>query len=274
MSMLEDRLTAAMTARTDLVRLEDLRPADPPTRRTHPWRRPALYGLAAAACAAAIAAPFVLGGGPGDDAPDVPPATRTPSESPTAAPPTDWPVIDSWRSLDVDGDGARDVLVTQNASGEELSLEEWRVQVRFATGSFATYPVGRHVSVNLVDPVDVDGDGADEILIYNGEEKHELMVLRHDGLGGLTGLRIPDDPGLTSAPDARYRSRGWWIEDGRLFSYRTVEGGFVPGTSNASPPPYEVDIWRWDVGPNDRLVPVAMPSGCLDETVDRAPSTC
>lgn len=276
MSTLEDRLTAALAARADLVQPEDLRPADPPVQ-PRSWARPVLYGLAAAACAAAIALPFVLGGGGSDD-PDIAPATQTPSESPSApATPTpagDWPVVDSWRSLDVDGDGAKDQLVTQNASGEEISLEEWRVQVRFASGSVATYPVGEHFSVNLVDPVDVDGDGADEILLYNGEEERELMVLRHDGVGGLTGLRIPDDPGLTSAPDARFRSRGWWIEDGRLFSYRTVEGGFVPGTSNASPPPYEVDIWRWDIGPNDRLVPVPLPSGCLDPTDGQTPSTC
>lgn len=277
MNTLEDRLTAALTARADLVTPEDLRPAEPPVERPS-WVRPVLYGLAAAACAAAIATPFVLGRGLGGDSPDLPPATQTPSqlpsESPTAAPLGDWPVIDSWRSLDVDGDGAKDELVTQNASGEELSLEEWRVQVRFATGSFATYPVGKHVSVNLVDPIDVDGDGADEILIYNGEEKHDLMVLRYDGLGGLTGLRIPDDPGLTSAPDAQFRHRGWWIEDGRLFSFRTIDGGFVPGGKNPSPPPYDVEIWRWDVGPNDRLQSVPMPSGCLDETVARAPSAC
>ena len=275
MSTLEDRLSAALAARADLVQPEDLTHQGPPAQG--PSRlRPVLYGLAAAACAAALAAPFVLGGGQGDEAPDLPPASQSPSQVPSEppAPPADWPVVDSWRSLDVDGDGAKDQLVTQNASGEEISLEEWRVQVRFATGSFATYAVGKHFSVNLVDPVDVDGDGADEILLYNGEEERELMVLRHDGVGGLTGLRIPDDPGLTSAPDARFRSRGWWIEDGSLLSYRTVEGGFVPGTSNASPPPYEVDIWRWDIGPNDRLVPVPLPSGCLDPTDGQTPSTC
>jgi len=275
MSTLEDRLSAALAARAELVQPEDLTHHAPPAER--PSRlRPVLYGLAAAACAAALAAPFVLGEGRGGEAPHVPATSQSPSQVPPEppAPPADWPVIDSWRSLDVDGDGAKDQLVTQNESGEEISLEEWRVQVRFATGSFATYPVGRHFSVNLVEPVDVDGDGADEILLYNGEEKHELMVLRYDGVGGVTGLRIPDEPGLTSAPDETFRTRGWWVEDGGLFSYRTVEGGFVPGTSNASPPPYEVDIWRWDIGPDDRLVPVALPSGCLDPTEGRAPSTC
>ena len=64
MSTLEDRLTAALEARAELVRPEDLRPASPPPVVVPPLRRrPAVYLLAAAACAVIVSVPFLVKAG-------------------------------------------------------------------------------------------------------------------------------------------------------------------------------------------------------------------
>lgn len=286
MSTLEDRLTAALAARADLVQPEDLRPAQPPvTRRS--WTRPVLYGLAAAASAAAIAAPFVVGGlgGEGADRPAPPVASpsTTPTPSPTApatpsggdVPGSEWTEAYAYpRAYDVDGDGTPDEVVVRTEGSEELPPGVRRVEVHLSSGGVAAVLLDYDTyDLTMVEPVDLDDDGADELLYYRGTDTEEIGVLRY-AEGSLVDLRVPGDPGLTSVPDARFRSRGWWTEDRGLFSYRTVEGGFVPGGSNASPPPYEVDIWRWTLTPDDRLVPVPLPSGCLDPTDGQAPSTC
>jgi hypothetical protein len=64
MTTTEDRLHAALHARADLVRPEDLTHHSPPAAAGSLTRvrGSALWGLAAAAAVAAIAAPFVLGG--------------------------------------------------------------------------------------------------------------------------------------------------------------------------------------------------------------------
>lgn len=281
MSTLEDRLTAALAARADLVQPEDLRPADPPVR-ARTWARPVLYGLAAAACAAAIAAPFLVGvGGDGDDRPAPPVVTPTAPATPDGVddgdevPGADWTEAYTYpRAYDVDGDGAPDEVVVRTQGAEALPPGTRRVEVHLSSGGVAAVLLDYDTyDLTMVDPVDLDGDGADELLYYRGTDTEEIGVLRYAD-GSLVDLRVPDEPGLTSAPDARFRSRGWWTEDGELFSYRTVDGGFVPGSSNASPPPYEVDIWRWTLTPDDRLEPVPMPSGCLDPADGRAPTAC
>ena len=286
MSTLEDRLSAALAARAELVQPEDLRPAEPPvTRRS--WTRPVLYGLAAAACAAAIAAPFVVGGLGGDGAdrpaPPVASTTATPSPSPTApetpsgsdVPGAGWTEAYTYpRAYDVDADGTPDEVVVRTEGNEKLPPGVRRVEVHLSTGGVAAVLLDYDTyDLTMIEPVEVDGRPGDEILYYRGTESEEIGLLRY-AEGALVDLRVPGDPGLTSAPDARFRSRGWWTEDRRLFSYRTVDGGFVPGSSNASPPPYEVDIWRWDVGPDGRLAATPMPSGCYDPTVEQTPSAC
>lgn len=85
----EDRLTQALRARTDLITHDRLTPAAPPVaaRPRSPWRRPALYALAAAACAGAIALPFALNTGDGQEPGPVQPPTTT-ATTPAAPSPT------------------------------------------------------------------------------------------------------------------------------------------------------------------------------------------
>ena len=62
-TLMEDRLTAALRARADLVQPEDLQHHSPqPTRSTPLWRRPVVIALVAAAAVAAIVLPLALRG--------------------------------------------------------------------------------------------------------------------------------------------------------------------------------------------------------------------
>ena len=260
MSTLEDRLSAALAARADLVRPEDLRESSVP-QTPRGWRRPATVLLGVAACSAAIAAPFLIHGA-GDDRPSPAPATQSPTQSPTQAPVevegADWPRVAGSTAYDVDGDGEPDKVVTRTETGENLTQDPWRIEVQLSSGGVAAVLLsGKGWENGLIKPVDLDRDGSDEILYYNGQEsveQPEIGVLDLVG-GGLVDLRRPLDPGITSQPDAQFHNRGWWVVGRDLFSYRTVDGGFVPGTSNAEPPPYPVDTWQWTLRGGE-LVPI------------------
>jgi len=281
MSTLEDRLSAALAARADLVQPEDLSHRAPPRTVVPLRRRPVTYVLAAAACAAVVAVPFLVGGlgGDGEDRPAPPVVTPTtpvtPHSGDDGVPGSGWTEAYTYpRAYDVDADGTPDEVVVRTEGSEKLPPGVRRVEVHLSTGGVAAVLLDYDTyDLTMIEPVDLDADGADELLYYRGTETEEIGVLRYAD-GALVDVEVPDAPGLTSAPDARFRSRGWWTEDGELFSYRTVDGGFVPGGSNASPPPYEVDIWRWNLTSDDRLVPVSLPSGCLDPTDGQVPSSC
>ena len=85
MTTTEDRLTAALNARADLVKPEDLTHHHPPAapRSSSRVPRAVVYGLGAAAAAAAIAAPFVLRGetAPSQPEPGVRPGLSSPSHT-------------------------------------------------------------------------------------------------------------------------------------------------------------------------------------------------
>lgn len=248
MTTIEDRLTAALTARADLVQPEDLRYAAPPPAPSRLPRATA-YTLAVAACAAAVAAPFVLGGGPDDTAPELTPSTQTPTPNGAEVPGGDWTEAYSYpRAYDVDGDGTPDEIVVRTQRAEELPPGRRRVEAQLSTGGVAAVVLDYDTyDLTMIDPVELDGEPGVEVLYYRGTaDGREIGVLDLVD-GALVDLEVPDDPGLTSEPDADFHARGWWMDDGRLYSFRTVEGGFVPGGSFPGRPPHPVDVWQWRV---------------------------
>lgn len=271
MSTIEDRLVAALSAQADSVRPEDLRYVAPPASPR--FNRPLLWGLAAAACAALIAVPFLVSG-PSEDSP-APPATQAPDPSPSPTvdvPGAGWPQVAASKKFDVDGDGVPDRVATRTRTGENLTQDPWRVEARLSSGGVAAILLpGDGWEVVLLDPVDLDDDGGDEIYVYNGEEVAEIRVLDLED-GTLVERHVSADPGITAQPDDRFRLRGWWVEDGQFLSYRSVEGGFVPG-GNGPPPPYDVDVWRWTLE-GGALAAVEEPPRCLDESVQAHPYPC
>ena len=275
MSTLEDRLGAALAARADLVQPEDLRPGSPPPVQVPLRHRPVAYLVAAAACAAAVSAPFLVNGG-GEDRPappvDTPSAPVTPNGDQVEG--AAWPqAYDYPRGYDVDGDGVPDRIVIRTPSDEELPHGVRRFEVHLSTGGVAAVLLDYDTyDLTAVTRVELDGEPGDEILYYRGTEKGEMGVLDLVD-GALVDLEVPDDPGLTSEPDEQFRDRGRWVEDRRLYSYRTVEGGFVPGGSAPSKPPHRVDVWEW-VLREGRLVPVPGARRCLDPVVHIEPYPC
>lgn len=135
MNDVEDRLTGALAARAEQVQPEDLSPVEvPPTNR---WRRPAGLVLVAAACAALISIPFLLGGGAEDDSA---PADRPPQferELPGVNTPAESiPVGKVWEprkrsgyesvtlrgKLEFDGMTRNPELVVRTLSGNDLRI--------------------------------------------------------------------------------------------------------------------------------------------------------
>jgi hypothetical protein len=270
MSTIEDRLSEALAARANLVEPEDLRPASPPTGRVVPLhRRPAPYLLAAAACAAIVSVPILVSGGDGNEAP---PAAPTPNGGDVAG--ADWPEIYSYDGYDVDGDGNGDRVVIRNESGKELAKEPRRMEVQLSSGGTTAvlldYP---SYDLGAMDPVDLDGDGADEIAYYRGTDTEEIGVVRYQD-GALLDLEVAVDPGLTNQYDDQGRIRTWWIRDRQLFASRSEEGGFVPGDGGKPMPErYPVWIWTWTMD-GHRLEPVSQGQQCVDGLENHRPFPC
>jgi len=248
MSILEDRLSAALAARAELVQPQDLRHDGPPAARPTTWRRPAGYLLAAAACLAAVAVPVVMATG-GDQPSPTPQPTPTPTPTPNGSDVAgaDWPVAYRYAdAYDVDGDGTPDPLVIRTEGVEELPPGVRRVEAHLSSGGVAAVLLDYDTyDLTAIEPVDLDGDGSHEVLYFRGTSDGEEIGVLDLVEGALVDLAIPTEPGLTSEPDGQYRARGWFVADLGLFSYRTVDGGFVPGGSYPGEPPYEVEQVRW-----------------------------
>lgn len=273
MSTVEDRLTRALAARADLVQPEDLRAT---LVHTGPsvLRRPATYLLAAAACAAAVAVPFVLSGdGEGRNQPAPPPATQTPEPTPPAdVEGADWPEVRSYNKYDVDGDGSPDSVVTRTESGDNVTQEPWRVEARLSSGgTYAVILDGTGWGINPIGPVDLDGDGGDEILYYNGLETEEIGVL--DLVGpALADLAVPADPGITTSYTDHVQA--WWLRDRTLFTSTSVMGGSLPADDSTSlPPEYAVDVYRWQLADGE-LQPVSLGRQCVRGVRPKQPFAC
>jgi hypothetical protein len=272
-STLEDRLSAALAARADLVQPEDLRHGSPPAV---PLRRPpAAYLLAAAACAVIVSVPFLVNRG-GDDQPappvDTPTAPVTPNGDEVRG--ADWPMVHGYDGYDVDGDGEGDRIVLRNQSGKEITDEPWRLEVRLSSGGTTAVLLDYDsYDINPIDPVDLDGDGADEIVYGRSTDTDEIGVVRYAG-GELLDLEVAADPGITSVYDEQGRIRTWWVRNRQLFSSRSVEGGFELGDGGKPQPQrYPVEVWTWTID-GRALVPVSQGERCVEELQETRPFPC
>jgi len=135
----EDRLVEALRARTDLITHDRLTPSVPPVAAEprSAWRRPALYALAAAACAGAIALPFALSGGDGGrPSPVTPPTTSAPS---LPSPATSSSSADRTPAADGFSEGASPFA---DANHDVLRLDESGPVIRGADASLHLFSFG------------------------------------------------------------------------------------------------------------------------------------
>lgn len=238
MTALEDRLSAALRARAELVHPEDLAPARVPTARTSsPWRRPATYGLLAAACALAVAIPvgLQLADGDGDGGP-APQPTFTPTPDGEG---WDWPV-EQEISADVDGDGTDDAV--------RMRRPVSRVPDGIAQRLEVTLSSGRTVHMVLREVVwfvsgSLDGDSGDGIVLERargGRGGVPLQVILLDS-GALVPARVPTVPPLVRGTDASGRVRDFWVAGETLESLRSL------GQPDRGSQPQQVDLWEWSL---------------------------
>lgn len=277
MSAIEDRLSAALSARADLVQLEDLRPATPPTVVVPLRRRPSTWLVAAAASAALGVTPLLVFGGDGDDRPAPPVVTPSAPVTPNGdeVKGADWPKIyDYPQGYDVDGDGVADRLVIRAPGDEDLPHGVRRFEAQLSTGGVAAVLLDYDTyDLTAVAPVELGDGPGDEILYYRGTEQEEMGVLDLAG-GALVDLAVPEDPGLSSNLDDQGRLRSRWVEDEALYSSRSVIGGFTEGDGGKERPErYAVDVWSWSLV-DGRLVPVEEPQRCVEGPADDHPVPC
>jgi hypothetical protein len=281
-STIEDRLAAALDARAELVRHEDLRPLEVPTtpRMGAPARAGVLLLAAAAATAAVVATPFVLDGsdgrapehGPaqtpsaGVSEPSEPsePEPSKPSEaSETPVVPADAIVVDR-QQADVDGDGRPD-RVRLLLDGP--SAQDWGVgfvEASLAAGGTAVAEVPEGYP-GLEPAFDLNDDGREQVLLsytQGGDSAQLLVYTWHDG-----GLVLAQKEG--DAP------LGWEEFEGQMVGYYTDDRGLVSWLRGKSVggSTYEVEQWSWAVD-GDRLVPTPVASACFDVLTDAQPRPC
>ncbi len=280
MSTTEDLLIAALAARADQVQPEDLRAPEVPEAVAPVTflRRPAVYAVGIAAAAAAIAAPFVIGGLGSDDSPS-PPVTEGPS--PSLDPQTDvggdWPVTYR-QGADLDGDGTVDRVRLRTEPGELIGP---RVRLESdLSGGDAVFGIvdSGEVSINFIDPVDLDRDGAEELMLNRDAEDGlassdwlvvdlvdgQLVELEQDDSAPLTWGDVPDPDDA----DLAYATDRWLSPDETsLFSSRSVRSFPRYGMSFEVPDPYAAQVWAWEID-GLRLVPVAQDQLCISQVED------
>lgn len=264
-SLTEDRLAAALEARAELVTMEDLRPLEMPTRRR--FAPTVVLLLAAAATTAVVAAPFVLDGATGPDVPGpagtpssgppqpagpsaTPSRSDTPSNPPAQEPPGPpdagrFRVVDTVRA-DLNGDGAADrVQLMVRRAVEGVADAKLEVVLVGEPSTSSSYLPGGWTSAVLLPPVDLNGDGREQVLLTRESgDATELMVFGWDADGGRPSVlwTTGGAPPLAAGWDARYRRTGYYLDAEGLHSWRTVEPMDPVGSTRV-----DVEEWSWSV---------------------------
>jgi hypothetical protein len=266
-TQLEDRLTAALSARADQVRPEDLAPIEVPrARRVVRLHPPTAYALVAAACLAAVAAPFVLNNAHSAR------HESAPATFPTVTGGADWPVVDQ-SDIDVDGDG-HDDTVRLRSDGSGI-----RVEVEPSTGGGLTAVVLRETGKGAklaAETPDLNGDGAREVLVQFPAEHPDwpmvqvAPVVLTDG-GFVEPAFDPQQFDVRRDADTEFHTKDFWVDaDGAL-----IESSIVDGWDPSAPADTEVQTvltsWTLDA---DRMVHTGLGTKCLRVSAPRATYDC
>lgn len=274
----EDRLVAALQARAEQVRPEDLAPLVTPEPVSGRPRWGA-YALAAAAIAAVVAAPFAVDAVRDTTAPEpgpaAPSASPVPSASADATPPAPKGRLHTVRgTADVDGDRQPDAVTMTYRTGRQVTTFDLHVSVTLATGEQSTATADVSWEPTLEPARDIDGDGRD-LLVVRGEggdsDVPQLFAYRQGRLQHLATAQ--DAPPLTNGVDADGRVLRWWFDaEGRMFSARSTQ---PLGQRTA----VRVEVYRWTVRPapgGGPLLGATRLAGtqCFDLVKDDTPHPC
>jgi hypothetical protein len=257
-TLMEDRLTAALRARADLVQPEDLRPVDVPVvsleaRRGRAARRRrmvVLAGLAAAACTAAVAGPLLLNHTGGNGSPQ--PAGPT-EPQPTSSTQRPEPGL----SADVDGDGRADDVRLVRVDGGGFMVVVDRATGERAVANAPVFDPGPLVSAG-----DLGGSPGDELVLPVTDEPSVLpAVYTWMGDDGLVLGAYPSGEVNGWRPDVPVNR---WSADGD--GLRTWEAEQVDGEQR-------VPYWDWVLEDGAKLRPGPMRTRCLGDAAS-SPEQC
>lgn len=277
---IEERLRAALAARAELVRAEDLAPleqvAPPPPRWQSPW---VLLATAAAVLLILGAVFRGVSGGPRSD--EIAPR---PDEKVQLPPDVgrDWEPDDlsSAPRLDLDGDGTLEKVEFLAEPAEEHDGRT-RVQTTLSsTGdeAFGLVELGSTIGTKALDPIDADSDGDQELVLYTTNldggpgALSEPVVL--DLRDGLLVRAVPEDPQLLARGDLAVpgsetehydlvHEQTFTVEDGTLVSTRSANAfaRVVGGMTVLRPETYVLDTFEWTLDDQGVLRPGE--PGCL-----------
>lgn len=290
---IEARLRDALAARADLVRPEDLEPLAPVVELRPRWQSP--WVLLATAAVVLLVLGIVLQGVGGRERSDRLAPKPDDTEVELTVPDDigrDWEVdrYSTAAKLDLDGDGTQE-KVTFGSEKTESGSGRVRIQTTLSSTGEEAYGVvelNQNGVVSPLEPLDLDDDGDQELALYDGDIVgdtqgdflHPIVLDLRDGLLVEMVVSEPEllqmgNVPVESQPSAYYdvvRSQAYWIEDGRLYSGRSVNTfASSPGMMSTRPGGLVLDSWRWRLGADGVLR--AEPNGCVYEDVmgDRTP---
>ncbi|WP_374455739.1 hypothetical protein [Nocardioides sp.] len=262
MSELEERLRAALTARAELVRSEDLAPLTPVVELRPRWRSPWVL-LATAAVVLLVLGVVLQGVGRDQRSDDLAPE---PDQQVTLPP----DVGGSWTAaeaatpakVDLDGDGTLE-KVTYRAEPSEDYTGRLRLETTLSSTGEETYGVtdlGSTLGTTPLDPIDADGDGDQELVLLHELDPdavggHSTPVL-FDLREGLLVEVVPEDPdllqrvvlGVPGSETEHYDLaviHHFWFEDGQLHSGRSLNSYARGNMSLYRPERVALESWVW-----------------------------
>lgn len=280
----ERRLRAALTARAELVRHEDV--AGPtPIVRIRPRGRSAWAVVAAAAVVLLVLGALLQPWDRRQSEDDVAPR---PDGSRVVLPPDvgrDWQADDlsTPARLDLDGDGRREKVDFLAEPTKELDGRVRMQTTLSVTGeeAYGIAELGSTIGTTALDPIDADSDGDQELVLYVedleavGGGGHPLVFDLVDGLLVEAVVQKPElllrgtvpEPDMATEHYDLVRLHDYWTQDGQLFSSRSLEAYARGNMTLLSPRVAVVDSWEWVLGDDGVLRPED--AGCLLQEVDR-----
>lgn len=280
MTTTEERLRAALTARAEQVRTEDLTAIGPVVQLRPRWRSP--WALLASAAVVLLVLGVVLrsvGSDPRSDRLAPEPDPDTPTIELPADIGRDWNSDDltTPARLDLDGDGVKE---TVDFLGEPTKKLDGRTRLQTTLSStgeeaYGIAELGTTIGTSPLQPIDADGDGDQELVLYRDELFSGPTLGNYPMVFDLRGevlVQAPVEsaellvrgevpvPGTATEFYEMVRPQDYWIEGARLFSARSVDEFASGNMMTMRPETYVMDAWEWVLGEDDVLRPVE--AGC------------
>lgn len=262
MSEIEDRLRAALAARAELVEPEHLAPLAPAAAPRPRWQSPWVL-LATAAAVLLVLGVVLQGVGRDSRSDEVAPRPGQPEPELPADIGRGWERNDLDRPprLDLDGDGVDEKVVFRAEPTPEHD-GRFRMETTLSSTGEEAYgiaEVGTTIATNVLDPIDADGDGDQELVLYYDDAEavggggYPLVLDLRDGL---LVRAVPEDAdllqrGTVPVPGSQTEHydmvviHRYWFEDGRLYSARSTNSFARGNMSLYRPDRVAMESWVW-----------------------------